>query len=39
MNMALSLILQSAALIVVIVAAFQIIGKFTIRDFQEDFEN
>ncbi len=38
MNLALSLILQSAILIVVVTSIFQIIGKFTITDYQEDFE-
>ena len=39
MNMALSLILQSVMLIVVITALFQIAGKFLITDYQEDFED
>jgi hypothetical protein len=38
MNLALSLIVQSAVLIVIVTAAFQIVGKFTITDYQEDFE-
>lgn len=39
MNMALSMIIQSAVLIVVVVAVFQIIGKKTITDYQDDFED
>lgn len=39
MNMALSLILQSAALIVIVTAIFQVIGKYMITDYQEDFED
>lgn len=38
MNIALSLVIQSAVLIVLVTAAFQIIGKFTITDYQEDFD-
>lgn len=38
MNLALSLILQSLVLIVVITAIFQIVGKFLVTDYQEDFE-
>lgn len=38
MNLALSLIVQSLVLIVVITAISQIIGKYFITDYQEDFE-
>lgn len=38
MNMALSLVIQSAVLIVIVTAVFQIAGKFLINDYQEDFE-
>lgn len=38
MNLALSLILQSVTLIVLVTAVFQIAGKYLITDYQEDFE-
>lgn len=38
MNLALSLILQSLGLIIVITIIAQIIGKYVITDYQEDFE-
>lgn len=38
MNLALSLLVQSAILIVAITLIFQVIGKYTITDYQEDFE-
>ncbi len=38
MNMALSLIVQSLALIIVITIISQIIAKYCITDYQEDFE-
>lgn len=38
MNLALSLIVQSLALILVITIISQIIGKYVIKDYQEDFE-
>lgn len=38
MNLALSLIMQSLALILVITIISQIIGKYVITDYQEDFE-
>ena len=39
MNLALSLIVQSLVLIIVITIISQIIGKYLITDYQEDFEN
>lgn len=38
MNLALSLIVQCTILIVVVTAAFQIVGKYLITDYQEDFD-
>ncbi len=38
MNLALSLIVQCLALILVITIISQIVGKYLITDYQEDFE-
>lgn len=38
MNLALSLIVQCTILIVVVTAVFQIVGKYLITDYQEDFD-
>lgn len=38
MNLALSLLLQSIVLIVAITLIAQVIGKYLITDYQEDFE-